>query len=155
MSDGWVENGKGNWVLLDGDHEATVYRTDLDWRAIWNGASDGRARKLKAKHPTAEEAMAAAETAIAEGPNSMKWWPPDDQWRKTTRGDGYYRRYSGATISVKRTTRGSWFVTNGTASLGRFGRTNWFASDAEARNAFDGFTRGEGDWHWVARNEAA
>jgi hypothetical protein len=155
MREGWVENSKGNWVLLDGGClEATVYKAGSEWGVIWNGAPDGRARKLKAKHP-AEEAMAATEAAIAEGANSIKWWPPDDQWQKTRKGDGYYRRHSGATISVKRTTRGSWFVTNGSAALGCFGRTKWFASDAEARSAFDAFARGDGEWHWVARNEAA
>jgi hypothetical protein len=155
VSEGWIENSNGNWVLLDDGLEATVYRAGSEWGAVWNGAPDGRARKLKAKHLTAEEAMAAAEAAIAEGANSIKWWPPDDQWRITTKGDSYYRRHHGGTISVKRTRRGSWYVTNGSASLGCFGRTNWFASDGEARTAFDAFARGEGKWHWVARDEAA
>jgi hypothetical protein len=156
VSEGWTENSNGNWLLIDGgEHEATVYKTDFEWRTVWNGARDGKARRLKAKHLTAEEQMTATEAAIAEGANSIKWWPPDDRWQTTKKGDGYYRRLSGATISVKRTRRGSWCVTNGSASLGSFGRTSWFASDAEARSAFDAFTRGEGGWHWVARDEAA
>jgi hypothetical protein len=135
MTEGWVENSNGNWVLLDDGLEATVYRAGSEWRAVWNGAPDGRARKLKAKLSTAEEAMAAAEAAIAEGPNSIKWWPPDEQWLQSQKG-GYYRKHDGQMISVKKASSGSWCATNGSASLGRYGRTNWFASDSEARNAF-------------------
>ena len=37
---------------------------------------DDKPRRLKGKHPSAEEAIAATEAAIAEGQKSMKWWPP-------------------------------------------------------------------------------
>jgi hypothetical protein len=47
-----------------------VYAAGSEWGAVWN-APDGRARRLKAKHQTAEEAMAAAEAAIAAGLSSI------------------------------------------------------------------------------------
>jgi hypothetical protein len=84
----------------------------------------------------------------------MKWWPPDDQWMPTKTG-GYYRRLNGDVISVKKAKSGSWFVTNGSAFLGRYGRTSWFATDAEARNAFDAFADGGGDSQWIRRSDAA
>jgi hypothetical protein len=155
MSDGWVENSNGNWLLLDDGYlEATVYKAGSEWGSVWNGAPDGRARKLKAKYPTADEAMAAAETAIAEGPNSIKWWPPDDQWQPTKKG-GHYRKHNGQVISVKQAKTGSWFATNGSALLGRYGRTAWFPTAQETRAAVDAFARREGDWHWASRSDAA
>jgi hypothetical protein len=154
MSNGWVENTNGNWLLLDDGLEATVYRAGPEWGTVWNGAPDGRARKLKAKHPTAEEAMGAAEAAIAEGPNSMKWWPPDEQWQQSQKG-GHYRKQDGQLISVKKAKSGSWFATNGSASLGRYGRAAWFPTAEEARVAVDAFARREGDWHWVSWSDAA
>ncbi len=151
----WKETGNGNWVLLGDDGvEATVYQATDRWGAIWNGAPDGKPRHLKAKYPSAEEAIAATEAAIAEGSSSMKWWPPEDQWLPAKKG-GYYRKHNGVVISVKQARTGSWFVTNGTASLGRYGRTTWFATDAEARNAFDAFAGGSGEWQWIRRSDAA
>jgi hypothetical protein len=154
MTGDWVENSNGNWVLLDDGLEATVYRAGSEWRAVWNGAPDGRARKLKAKLSIAEEAMAAAEAAIAEGPNSIKWWPPDEQWQQSQKG-GCYRKHSGQVISVKKSKTGSWFATNGGASLGRYGRTAWFPTAEEARAAVDAFANGVGEWHWVSWSDAA
>jgi hypothetical protein len=58
-------------------------------------------------------------------------------------------------ISVKQAKSGSWYVTNGTAGLGRYGCTTWFSTDAEVRAAADAFALGCDDWHWVRRNEAA
>ena len=98
--------------------------------------------------------MSAAEAAIEAGENSMGWWPPDDQWLPTKNG-GYYRKHKGMIISVKQAKSGSWFVTNGSASLGRYGRTTWFSTDAEARSAADAFTHGTGEWQWVRWAESA
>jgi hypothetical protein len=155
MGEDWRENSNGNWLLIeDGKLEATVYAAGSEWGSVWN-ASDGRARRLKAKHQTAEEAMTATEAAIAAGPSSIFWWPPDDQWQTTKKGDGFYRKHSGQLISVKQAKTGSWFATNGTASLGRYGRTTWFPTAAEARAAVDALARGEGEWHWVSRSDAA
>jgi hypothetical protein len=155
MDEGWVENSNGNWLLIDGrEHEATVHKTDFEWRTVWNGAPDGKARRLKAKHPTAEEQMTATEAAIAEGANSIKWWPPDDQWKQSKSG-GYYRAQNGQLISVKKARTGSWFATNGSASLVRYGRKAWFPTAEEARAAIDAFARREGDWHWVSWSDAA
>jgi hypothetical protein len=40
----WKEASTGNWVLVgDNGIEATVYQAGSEWRAVWNGASDGRA----------------------------------------------------------------------------------------------------------------
>jgi hypothetical protein len=154
MNDGWVENANGNWVLLDDGLEATVYKAGSEWGTVWNGAPDGRARRLKAKHTTAEEAMAAAESAIAEGPNSIKWWPPDEQWQQSQKG-GYYRKHDGQLISVKKAKTGSWFATSGNASLGRYGRMTWFRTPEEARAAVDAFASGASEWHWLSWSDAA
>ena len=152
----WLETSNGNWVLVGDDGvEATVYAAGAEWGTVWNGAPDRKARKLKAKYPTADEAMTAAEAAITEGPNSLKWWPPEDQWLATKKGDGHYRKHDGQLISVKKAKSGSWFATNGSASLGFHGRTTWFPSAEEARAAVDAFIRGAGEWHWVARDQAA
>ena len=58
MSEKWIENSKGNWVWVSSDRlRATVYGThDGMWGAIWNGAVDGRPRRLKAKFECAEDA---------------------------------------------------------------------------------------------------
>ena len=100
MTEGdWRETGNGNWVLpgLEGV-EATVYAThDSMWGAIWNGALDGKPRRLKAKLDSAEEACCAVETAIGEGERSLMWWPPDDHWQKSKKG-GCYRKLNGASV---------------------------------------------------------
>src|SRR6266702_1148775 len=107
----WKENGNGNWVLIDdyGDLVSTVYARNDSWRAIWNGARDGKARRLKATFDTAEDACRAAETAIAEGKGSTKWWPPDDEWLPTKTG-GYYRKRGGSIVSVKESKTKSWYA---------------------------------------------
>ena len=70
----WRENAKGNWVLIDGgDLTATVHSTGNGWGAIWNGAADGKARRLKMKFRSAEEAMGIVDSAIAEGERSPRW----------------------------------------------------------------------------------
>lgn len=151
----WKEASTGNWVLVGDDGiEATVYQAGSDWGAARNGAPDGKVRRLKAKHKSPEETMAAAEAAIAAGAGSRLWWPPDDQWLPTKKG-GYHRKHKGATISVKRAKSGSWFVTNGSATLGRYGRTTWFSTDAEARSAADAYAGGFGEWQWVRWSEVA
>jgi hypothetical protein len=61
----WIETDKGNWVLPGDDEvEATVYRAGSEWGAVWNGAPDGKARRLKAKHSTAREPRLAVQAAI-------------------------------------------------------------------------------------------
>jgi hypothetical protein len=155
VSDRWRENSNGNWVLIeDGELEATVYKTDLGWGSVWNGALDGKSRRHKGKHASAEEAIAATEAAIAEGQKSMKWWPPDDQWQQRKAG-GYYRKHNGRLISVKKAKTGSWFATNGDASMGRHGSTTWFPSPEEARAAVDPVANGGGEWHWVSWSDVA
>jgi hypothetical protein len=155
MDYGWRENGNGNWILVGDDGvEATAYSTDNGWGAVWNGAEDGKPRRLKAKYPSSDETIAAVEAAILEGKGSMRWWPPEDQWQLTKKGS-YHRKHKGLMISVKKARTGSWFVTNGSASLGQYGRTTWFITDAAARAAVDAFASGTGDWHWVRRREAA
>jgi hypothetical protein len=150
----WKEASTGNWVLVgDAGIEATVCQAGSDWRAVWNGASDGKARRLKAKHESPEETMSAAEAAIAAGEGSRLWWPPDDQWQPIQKG--YYRKHNGMIISVKRAKSGFWFATNSSATLGRYGRTAWFSTDAEARSAVDALVRGSNEWQWVRWNEAA
>jgi hypothetical protein len=88
-------------------------------------------RGLKAKYSIADEAMAAVETAIKEGQASLKWWPPEDQWQPAKKG-GYYRKHKGVVISVKQAKSGAWFAANGSASLGRYGRTTWFTTGSDA-----------------------
>ena len=155
MSEGWTENSNGNWVLIeDGELEATAYQTDLGWGGVWNGAPDGKVRRLKGKHTSPDEAISTVEQAITEGAKSMKWWPPDDEWQQTKIG-GYYGKHNGQLISVKKAKTGSWFATNGGASLGRYGRTTWFPTAVEARAAVDAFANGAGEWHWVSWSDAA
>jgi hypothetical protein len=84
----------------------------------------------------------------------MKWWPPDEQWQQARKG-GYYRKHNGQVISVKQAKTGSWFATNGSASLGRYGRTTWFPTAEEARAAVDAFTNGFGESQWVSWSNAA
>jgi hypothetical protein len=91
---------------------------------------------------------------IAEGKNSLKWLPPEEEWLPTKKG-GCYRKHKGVVISVKQAKSGSWYATNGSASLGRYGRTTWFETDAQARAAVDAFARGGDEWHWVQYREAA
>ena len=78
---GWRETANGNWVWIEDGVRATVFlNKDDEWGAIWNGADDGQARLLKGSYDTAEEAIEAVEEADAEGDDSPKWYPPDDQW---------------------------------------------------------------------------
>jgi hypothetical protein len=93
----WKETTNGNWVLIDtGDLIATVHSTENGWGAIWNGAADGRGRRLKVKFQSAEEAMRIVESAIAEGEryavnmhglrlgqaNRTTWFPTAEQARE-------------------------------------------------------------------------
>lgn len=152
MGDEWIETDNGNWVLPGDDGvEATVYRAGSEWGAVWNGAPDGKTRRLKAKLPTAAEEIAATEAGIAEGADSVRWWPQDDQWLPTKK-EGFYRKHNGMVISVKQAKSGSWFAANGSASLGRYGRTTWFSTDSEARSAADALVRGSGEWSDGARS---
>ena len=150
----WKETENGNWVLLDDGVVATVYKAGNEWGAVWNGAPDGKPRRLVAKLPSSDETISAAETAIAEGERSLRWWPPECDWRQNKKGDGFYRKHNGLTISVKQAKSGSWYAINlHGALLRQGGRPTWFASAAEARNAVDGFADGIGTWTWVARKE--
>jgi hypothetical protein len=122
---------------------------------VWNGAPDGKSRRLAGKLPSSDEAIAAAEAAIAEGERSLRWWPPECDWRQTKKGDGFYRKHNGMTISVKQAQSGSWYAKTAGALLGQGGRPTWFATPAEARNAADSFANGTGGWTWVGRKEEA
>jgi hypothetical protein len=152
MSDeGWRETSNGNWVLLGIEIvEATVYATaDCRWGAIWNGALDGKPRRLKAKLDTAEEACRAVETAIEEGDWSEMWWPPEDQWQKGKKGN-CYRKVNGITVSIKQARSKSWYAVNSAGGrIGFCGRTSWFATEAQARSAVDALASGIGEWRWV------
>jgi hypothetical protein len=147
--------------LVEDGVVATVYsrsgtlQIEDEWGAIWNGAADGKPRRLKGKYPSADEAISAVETAITEGERSPRWWPPECEWRETKKG-GYYRKHNGATISVKQAKSGSWYAINmHGALLGQFGRSTWFGTPAEARDAVDAVTRGSSAWTWIARSEDA
>ena len=144
MDSGWHETESGNWVLIEGGAlEATVYVTGSSWGAIWNGAADGRPRRMKQKCDDPETAMASVETAIAEGKDSLRWWPPDQQWQPTKKG-GWYRKLNGLIVSVKQAKSGSWYAVNAAGGfLGKGGRPTWFGTEKEARAAVDTLAVGE------------
>jgi hypothetical protein len=150
------ENENGNWVLaFDGSVEATVYATaDGQWGAIWNGASDGKARRLKGKYDQANHACDAVDLAIEEGEKSLRWWPTDDQWQMAKKG-GFYRKINGLTVSVKQAKSGSWFAVNAAGGfLGKNGRPTWFSTEKEALAAVDTLAVSGGGWRWVASRAA-
>lgn len=151
MSDyGWRENSNGNWVLTDmGETEATVYATrQCEWGVIWNGAADGRPRHLKQKCASAEDACRAAETAMDEGEQSARWWPPHDQWQMR-KGGGAFRKVNGGVVSVKQAKSGSWYaVSSAGGLLGQGGRASWFRTEEEARAAVTALASGSSDWSW-------
>jgi hypothetical protein len=153
MDSDWCETVNGNWVLVGSDGiEATVYAAGPDWGAVWNGAADGKPRRLKKKFETSDRAISAVETAIAEGKDSMRWWPPDEEWQSTRKKDGWYRKHKGLVCSVKKAKSGSWYATNSAgALLGQGSRATWFATDGDARAAVDALTRGSSAWAWVGR----
>ncbi len=154
MSEKWIENSKGNWVWVSSDRlRATVYGThDGMWGAIWNGAVDGRPRRLKAKFECAEDARETVEIAALEGAASPKWYPPDDEWLKSKKG-GYYRRVNGEIVSVKQAKSKSWYaVSMGGALLGVNDRPVWFRTADEAAKAVTELAAGMGDWHWITRH---
>ena len=155
MDGDWHETESGNVALIeDGELEATVYRAGPSWGAVWNGAADGRPRRMKQKCDDPETAMSSVETAIAEGKDSMRWWPPDDEWQKTKKG-GFYRKLNGLTVSVKQAKSGSWYAVNSAGEfLGNGGRTTWFSTDNEARAAVNAIAAGCGDWTWVSLRAA-
>jgi hypothetical protein len=151
-----TETENGNWVLLDDGLVATVYKAGDEWGAVWNGAPDGKPRRLPGKRPSSDETIAAAEAAIAEGERGLRRWPPECDWRQNKKGDGFYRMHNGLTISVKQAKSGSWYAINlHGALLGQGGRPTWFAAAAEARNAVDRFADGTGTWTWGARQQDA
>jgi|SRR5215211_3005668 len=156
MDSDWVQTGSGNWVLVrDEAVEATVYSTDSGWGAVWNGAADGKPRRLKGKFAFEDRAISAVETAIAEGRDSAMWWPPEADWQPSKKG-GCHRKHNGLTIAVKQATSGSWYAANVNGSLlGQGGRPTWFPTQAEARNAVDAFTRGTNVWTWIRPKEDA
>jgi len=69
-----------------------VYSTENGWGAVWNGAVDAKPRRLKMKFQSAEETMCIVESAIAEGERSPRWEALECGWKKTKKGDGYYRK---------------------------------------------------------------
>jgi len=152
MSDGWIENNKGNWVLRgDGVVYATVYATNSGWGAIWNGGGDGVARRLKAKFEDAGEAIDALESAAMEGDASAKWYPPDEGWKERKKG-GYYRKVHGAVVSVKQAKSGSWYAVHMDGGLlGQSGRPMWFHAPDEVCKAVDELDDGSDVWHWITR----
>jgi hypothetical protein len=155
MNSDWRETESGNWVLIEGEElEATVYRTGASWGAVWNGAADGRSRRMKQKCDDPETAMSSVETAIAEGKDSLRWLPPDQQWQPTKMG-GWYRKLNGLIVSVKQAKSGSWYVGNSAGGfLGKEGRTTWFSTDKQARDAADAIAAGGGDWGWISLRAA-
>jgi hypothetical protein len=153
--DDWREISNGNWVLLGTEGiEATVYETnDGRWGAVWNGASDGRPRWLKAKLDSADEACRAAEIAIEEGDSSRMWWPPEDQW-KTSKKGSCYRTVDGLAVSVRQARSKSWYAKNAAGGfVGVGNRVSRFATEAEAQKAVDALASGRDDWAWVAPSE--
>lgn len=149
---GWFENSNGNHVWwIDGAARATVYSTDNDmWAAIWNGASDGRARRLKQRFDDADDAMAAVEEADAEGEDSPLWLPPASAgWIKNKKGEGFHRRVDGTVFSVKQAKSGSWFAASVDGLIGQNGTAKWFRKVEDARRAVDEFADGDGGWRLV------
>jgi hypothetical protein len=147
----WIEKDNGNLVWMGpGGPLGTVYETAPGvWGAVWNNARDGQPRRLKAKFDRREDARSAMENAVSEGEASLDWWPPDRQWRKAKKG-GYYRRVSGATVSVKQAQSGAWYaVSMAGALLGESGIPTWFTAPDDARNGVDEFARGSIKWGWV------
>lgn len=150
----WKETTNGNWVLIDtGDLIATVHSTENGWGAIWNGAADGiRGRRLKVKFQSAEEAMRIVESAIAEGERSPRWEEMKTGWKKTKKGNGYYRKHGGVTISVKQAKSGSWYAVNMHGlRLGQANRTTWFPTAEQAREAVAAFLGGDYKWCWTTQ----
>lgn len=152
LADGWIENINGNMVWINcGEVLATAYQTDDGmWGGIWNGASDGRARRLKAKYDCADEAQEAIEAADSEGSASLRWWPPDDEWIAAKKG-GYYRRVNGTTVAVKQAKSKSWYASSINGLLGQHGRTSWFATADEVCRAVDAYAVDDNGLCWIAR----
>lgn len=152
MDEEWKETANGNWVLIEDGVTATVYSTENGWGAVWNGASDGKPRRLKMKFQSAEKAMRIAESAIADGKHSPSWEALECGWKKTKKGDGYYRKLRAATISVKRAKSGSWYAVNMHAALlGQAGKTTWFSTAEQAREAVDALLGGDCNWCWMTQ----
>lgn len=152
----WKENSNGNYVLLDDGVEATVYFKDGEWGGVWNGASDGQPRVLKAKFEDAECVIDLMDAAIEEGIGSDLWWEPALTWRRTKDAKGSYCHVAGgAVVSVKQARSGNWYVSRmGEAMLGRGGRTFWFRSEHEAQEAVRTSTvNHDSGWEWVCRTE--
>ena len=111
------------------------------WGAIWNGAPDGRPRRLKGKFDYVDDARSALELAAAEGKYSEKWYPPDGEWQ-TSKAGGYYRRLDGTVVSVKKAKSGAWYATLAGAVLGQQGRPTWFQAPEDAQRAVEVFAQG-------------
>jgi hypothetical protein len=152
MMEEWIENGNGNWVWVDSDGaRATVYATNNGWGGVWNGAADGRPRRLKAKFEDAEEAIDAVESAAMEGDASPKWYPPYDEWIESKKG-GCHRKVNGAVVAVKQAKSGSWYaVAMGGALLGENGGATWFPTAEEACKAVNALADGSQSWCWITR----
>lgn len=154
MSDKWIVNENGNhiWVASNGPR-ATVYPTpDHTWAAVWNGALDGRPRRLKEKFAYPEDAEDAVEVADNEGQESDKWWPPDAEWIANKNG-GYRRKVNGVVVSVKQAKSGSWYATRmGGMMLGQNGQTTWFRTAGEACGAVNAYEARQGSWRWIGQN---
>jgi hypothetical protein len=152
MDQEWKENAKGNWVLIEDGVTATVYSTENGWGAVWNGAADAKPRRLKMKSQSAEETMCIVESAIAEGERSPRWEALECGWKKTKKGDGYYRKHRGVTVSVKQAKSGSWYAVNMLgARLGQANCTTWFRTAERAREAVDALLGGDYNWCWTTQ----
>lgn len=144
-------NGNHVWVL-GGGVRATIYQTrDGRWGGIWNGAADGKARRLKGTFDDAEDAVLAIELADQQGEHSARWHTPDDQWKKRKAG-GYYKKVKGTIVSVKQAKSGSWYAaTMNGAFLGQDGDPTWFNTAEEAVRAVEARLAGSVDYAWISR----
>jgi hypothetical protein len=152
FEDGWFENSKGNWVWwIDGGARATVYNASNDmWAAVWNGAADGRSRRLKRRFEDAGDAIEAVEEADQEGDDSPLWFQPDGGWwTKNKKGEGFHCKVDGTTFSVKQAKSGSWYAVTVDGMLGQNGAIRWHRTVEEARQAVDEFLVGKGGWHLI------
>jgi hypothetical protein len=96
--------------------------------------------------------MCIVKDAIAEGEDDPRWEALECGWKKTKKGGGYYRKQEGMTISVKQAKSGSWYAVNMVgALLGQAGRTTWFPTAEQAREAVDALLGGNYNWCWIGR----
>ena len=116
----WIENEKGNFVLIEDGRVTTVFKTSTgDWQGVSEDEFTTRS------FDTAEEAMDAIDSF------EVSFEPPIqsvNKWHRTKKGYLHKQTKSGF-VSIRQAQSGSYYIVTETGPI----KGQWFESEQEAK----------------------